>query len=321
MTSWWARALGVSAVAWLLSSAPARAAAGETERARARAHGYAGIRAYAAGDYPSASVQLEESYALLPVPSLGLWSARALVKLGKLVEAEQRYRGVLGLSVADDAPPVQHAARATAELELAELLPRLPALRIRVLGARAEAVVLVLDGATIERFGGAELHVNPGLHQVVALYGAERSASNVVADEGHTRDLVLTFGAAPPPSVAPAGATDGGDTRHTVGWIAIAAGAASLSASALTYFLGRSEYDKLEGRGVCDDEICDREGNLATYDTLRTTHLVTLIAGAALGSAGAVVLLLDSRDAAPRTGGARLELQLGAGSGFIAGQF
>src|SRR5262245_61208540 len=140
MTSCWTRALGVCVVSSLLSTAPAGAASGQPERERARTLGYAGIRAYAAGDYPSASTQLEESYALLPVPSLGLWSARALVKLGKLIEAEQRYRGVLGLSVADDAPPVQHAARATAELELAELLPRLPALRIRVLGARAEAV-------------------------------------------------------------------------------------------------------------------------------------------------------------------------------------
>ena len=92
-------------------------------------------------------------------------------------------------------------------------------------------------------------------------------------------------------------------------------------ASAVTYFLGRSEYDELEERGVCSDEVCAREGNLATYDTLRTTHLVTLITGAALGSVGAVVLLLDSRDAAPPPGSARLELRLGVGSSFIAGQF
>jgi len=321
MTSWWARALGISAVSWLLWTAPTRAASGETERERARTLGYAGIRAYAAGNYPSASAQLEESYALLPVPSLGLWSARALVKLGKLVEAEQRYRGVLGLSVADDAPPVQHAARATAELELAELLPRLPALRIRVLGARAEAVVLVLDDVQLETFGGGELHLNPGLHHVVALYGAERSESNVVADEGQSRDLVLTFSAAPPPSAPPDGSASAGHGLRTAGWIALAAGAASLSASVVTYFLGRSEYDELEERGVCKDEVCDREGNLATYDTLRTTHLVTLITGAALGSVGAVVLLSDSGDAAPQPGSARLELRLGPGSSFIAGQF
>src|SRR5690349_21799278 len=270
MTSWWPRALGVCAVSWLLSTLPAGATSGEPERARARTLGYAGIRAYAARDFPSASVQLEESYALLPVPSLGLWSARALVQLGKWVEAEQRYRGVLGLSVADDAPPVQHAARATAELELAELLPRLPALRIRVLGARAEAVVLMLDGVTLERFDGGELHVNPGLHQVVALYGAERSESNVVADEGRTRELVLAFSAAPLPSSTPAMATGGGGLR-SAGWIAVAAGAASLSASAITYFLGRSEYDELEERGVCSDEVCERGGKLATYDALRTT--------------------------------------------------
>src|SRR6185369_13029841 len=107
-------------------------------RQEARNLGYAGVRDYARGDFDAASAQLERSYALLRVPSLGLWSARSLVQLGKLVEAERRYREVAAMTVDSNAPAVQHAARATAELELAELSPRLPTLRLHIRGARRD---------------------------------------------------------------------------------------------------------------------------------------------------------------------------------------
>src|SRR5262245_17640646 len=77
----------------------ARQPADDAARTKARALGYAGVEAYGNGDYSEASAKLEESFQLLPAPSLGLWSARALVGLGRWVEAEQRYRAVAALAV------------------------------------------------------------------------------------------------------------------------------------------------------------------------------------------------------------------------------
>ena len=41
--------------------------------------------------YDAASEKLERAYSVLRVPSIALWSARALEKGGKLVEASERY--------------------------------------------------------------------------------------------------------------------------------------------------------------------------------------------------------------------------------------
>src|SRR5882724_10278109 len=63
----------------------------DATRAAARKLGTAGVESYQSGQFQVASEKLEKAYRMLQVPSLGLWSARALVKLGHLVEAQERY--------------------------------------------------------------------------------------------------------------------------------------------------------------------------------------------------------------------------------------
>src|SRR4051812_29141942 len=102
------RLLGMAARAalplLLLASAARPAAAQEVDdatRAAARKLGYVGVQAYDAKDYATATDKLEKAFRLYQAPSLGLWSARALVKSGKLVEAQERYLKVTRLPVAD----------------------------------------------------------------------------------------------------------------------------------------------------------------------------------------------------------------------------
>ncbi|HEY4159182.1 MAG TPA: tetratricopeptide repeat protein, partial [Polyangiaceae bacterium] len=63
----------------------------DATRSAARNLASAGVQAYQANDYPAARDKLERAYQVLRAPSLGLWSARALVKVGALVEAGERY--------------------------------------------------------------------------------------------------------------------------------------------------------------------------------------------------------------------------------------
>jgi hypothetical protein len=85
---------------------------------QARNLGYEGIDAYEAGRFEEAETKLSAAYRLLTVPSLGLWSARALMRLGKRAEAEQRYREVLALRLDTGDIAVQQAAQRDAEREL-----------------------------------------------------------------------------------------------------------------------------------------------------------------------------------------------------------
>src|SRR5690606_14260666 len=106
----------MAALGW---SAPAYGAeADSTTRAAARKLGTSGVEAYQAGDYQGASEKLERAYATLKVPTLGLWSARALIKLNRWVEAAERLLAVTRLDASGDVQ-VQQAARAEAEQELA----------------------------------------------------------------------------------------------------------------------------------------------------------------------------------------------------------
>jgi hypothetical protein len=339
----------------LTLSAVARADAPPLDtREQARNLGYAGVRDYAQGNFDAASVQLERSYALLPVPSLGLWSARSLVKLGKLVEAEARYRAVVNMTVEPDAPAVQHAARATAELELGELLPRLPTLRVHVRGAPTRAVritlddvpvappldangaaplVGALDGAQAEMSPPIELHANPGPHRIVGLRGQTRVALDVVAREGSAEDLELRF---PDPSQAPSRAQAGSapaaerqpasapsNAWRTAAWTALGVSAASLVTSSVTYYFGHREYAALQKEGVCQGEVCQASGDLGTYNALRTTHLVTLLAGAVFGAAGLGVLWLDPGAEPTATAASQIPLTLtvDAHAALLTGHF
>src|SRR5262245_32434465 len=67
-------------------------ASDDAARAIARELGAEGIEAYQANQFTTADEKLERAYRLFAAPTLGLWSARALVKLGRWVEAAKRYR-------------------------------------------------------------------------------------------------------------------------------------------------------------------------------------------------------------------------------------
>jgi hypothetical protein len=152
------------------------AAVDDPARARARALGYAGVEAYDSGDYAAASAKLEESFRLLRVPSLGLWSARALVGLGRWVEAERRYGVVAELTVGANDPPVQRAAQEDARREQVALQRRLPSLLVHVSGAAIDEVTVSVDGGLRSSAELATaLLVDPGRHEVSGVRGSERS--------------------------------------------------------------------------------------------------------------------------------------------------
>jgi predicted deacylase len=126
----WSRfAIGV---VFLLSTGAASAqAVDDATRGAARTLGYDGVKAYQSGDYPVANEKLDKAYRVLKVPSLGLWSARALVKVGRLVEASERYAEVSRLPTSGGDETVQKQAQVDARAELEALAPRVPSLNMR----------------------------------------------------------------------------------------------------------------------------------------------------------------------------------------------
>src|SRR5689334_6891943 len=175
-------------------------------RAEARKIGYAGVEAYQAGDFATARERLETAYQMLRVPSLGLWSARALAKLGKLVEAEARYLEVIRLptSVGDEA--IQQQARQDAGNERTSLARRIPSILVRVEGAPANEVAVTIDDAALVGSALGENHlVNPGRHEVEGIRGTTRTSVAISVAEGEQREAVLRLAAAPQAGAPPSG--------------------------------------------------------------------------------------------------------------------
>jgi hypothetical protein len=246
----------------LLAAAPVVAQSrDEASRAEARKIGYAGVEAYQAGDFATARERLDTAYQLLQVPSLGLWSARALAKLGKLVEAEARYLEVIRLPTSVGDEVIQQQARQDAGNERAALARRIPSVVVRVEGAPTGEVAVTIDDAALVGSALGENHlVNPGRHQVEGIRGATRARAEISVAEGEQKEVVLRFVPGPAGASASAvpeaavdvrpGAVSGGDgTMRTVGWVALGAGGAGIVAGAVAALIVRSKKNHLDEVG------------------------------------------------------------------------
>jgi hypothetical protein len=270
----------------------------ESNKVAARALGTDGVEAYQAGDYARATKQLESAYAVLRVPSLGLWSARALVKVGKLVEAAERYLEASQLPVdSGGAEQVQEAAVRDAERERQELLPRIPALTIHVETATPDAATCTLDGAQLaaETLGEAT-PVNPGTRRVTCAVSGKQQKKVLTLAEGAQETIVLTFA---PEASGPVDARSGaaspedqgagqGNTQRILGWTAIGVGTAGLAVGGVLAILAA---DKMSGLN-CTDTVCNEpQDELDAYNGLRVPSTVSLVAGGVLAATGITLLL------------------------------
>jgi hypothetical protein len=271
------------------------------------------VESYQAGDFKGAAEKLEKSYRVLKAPSLGLWSARALVKLDLWVEASERYREVLNTQPSGGDMAVQKQAQAEAESELEGLSPKIPTLVLKLEGASAAEVQATIDGkAVAPELLGAPTPLNPGAHAVVALRGSERQSLQVQVAAGDEKTALLRFSgkplAAPNPTrpvlAAPNVATHRddpgrGSVMRSVGWAAIVVGGAGLAAGGITGALALGKKSSIDDAPECHDNVCTKgagvDATVNGYNTLRTVSTVGFVAGGVLAATGVVLVL-----AAPR---------------------
>ena len=293
----------------LLPTAGAQVADG-SERAAARKLGYEGVEAYQAGQFANASEKLEKAYAVLKVPTLGLWAARALAKQGKLIEAANRYAEVVNLPLPDDKQDVQKKAQADAQSELESAQSSIPSVVISVNGAAAGELVIELDGGKIStKLLGEAVPVNPGVHRIRAQAGQRQAAQEVTLQQHEQKEVALQFVEAAP-GVAAAGsgstaakadvrhdsdlASRGAEPRKLAGLALVSVGTAGVVFGGITAALAVSKKGSLDQNADCSaDRECppSLKGDVATYNSMRTISSVGLIAGGVLGVGGVVLLL------------------------------
>jgi hypothetical protein len=313
---WRLGVLGLVTCAGLITTPALARETDDATRGAARKVGYLGVQAYEAKDYATASEKLDKAFRVLEAPSLGLWSARALVKLGKLVEAQERYLKVTQLATFDGDVEVQKQAQVDALAELNALSPRVPAVTIHFEDAQASEVTLEIDGISASSaLIGEARPMNPGSHRIVARRGSDRVDVRIDVAEGEQKTAILRFRKAaavpapepqlPAPVVqpgAPAAKKEGdqagaGSPRRTLAWLTIGAGAAGVALGGVTGAVVLGKRRALQDNEHCSDTACgpSQQSKVDSYNSLRTVSGVALIAGGVIGATGVVLLLTAPR--------------------------
>ena len=292
-----------------------------------------GIALYDKKDYPAAYDKLRKADELVQLPTTGLMVARALDKLGRLVEASEKYLAVAQIELAKNAKEAQTTAKTNAEAERTALLPRIPNLQI-TLDATLAGAEVKLDGKPVPSvLIGEKRPVDPGKHTVEATRGAEHVAVDVVLVEASTATVPLHgIGAPPPiaatplpvatpstPTSAPAPAPS--SPLRTAGWITAGVGGAAVAVGIVTGLKAVSSEKDLESAG-CKGGLCppSAQDQLDSHNLARALSMGTLYGGAALTAAGLACVLFapNPRDA---TTGVRVVPWMTAQSAGFRGEF
>ena len=326
----------VCAALWLSPAGALAQSADDGSRAAARSLGTEGVEAFQRNDFQSASEKLEKAYRVLHVPSIGLWSARSLVKVGQLVKASERYREVTQLEITAGQVKIQKQAQEDAASELSALTPRLPSVVIQVTGAGSDVVVTV-DGARVSAdLLGERRPVDPGLHVIEGTRGDQHAKAEVKLVEGESKNVTLRFLAAPAaapvthlgsaatPPVAPASADEAApsDTHSSLGTqrtLALVAGGVGVAGVVVgTVFGLKAKSKNDQSKAFCDGASCtDQRGVPLREDALKAGDLSTVaFAVGALGLAGGAVLWFTAHPEAQPT-----QVGLGFGTVEVRGQW
>jgi hypothetical protein len=292
------------AVALLLAASPVFGQqADESTRTAARALGNAGVEAYQANDFATATDKLEKAYAILKVPTLGLWAGRALVQTGKWIEASERFLEVTSLQVPAGDVAVQKQAQADAAVELRTLTPRVPLVTVAAEGAELADCNVTIDGQPVaSSLLSAGRLMNPGKHLIEGRHGGERSHTEITVAEGERATAILKFAAPQPPLVAappppPPSARETtaapGSAQRTWGFVALGAGGVGLVVGGITGGIALGKKNDIDANANCRDNRCapSEADQVDSYNALRTVSSVGFIAGGVLAAAGVVLLV------------------------------
>jgi hypothetical protein len=283
----------------------------EADRTTARALAAEGYEALERQDYATAEDRLRRADALVHAPTIVVDRARALLGLGRLVEAYESYQLVMRETLPRNAPASWKQAVLEAEREVSKVEPRLAWLVLKVEGPTEPRVTI--DGVPVPNASlGVRRPIDPGRHSIrVTADGFVSGGRSISLKEAEQQEIMialerppaveLTESKAPPPP--PDQPTDKTTRSPIPMWTAFGVGAAGLTFGTITGIIALGKHGDLADR--CPNDRCprDQEDELSSYHTMGTLSGIGFGVGLA-GAATGVVLLLTNpkRSEEPRTG-------------------
>jgi tetratricopeptide (TPR) repeat protein len=236
----------------------------------------AGRELHLQGKHAEAVEKLKEVVGIRKSPqayrALGLAESAA----GKLVDARAHFEQALRMAK-ETGPPAEVAPAKTA---LAELLPRLPRLRLVLPAGMTSASVRVDDVAVTLTDGTIE--VDPGTHTITAGV-ADKSQFHKTVEVAERAVVEVKVELAPLPLAT--------SVRGPLGIGLMATGGAGLAAGVVTGILALGAHDELAKKCPQIECASNQRALLDEYHALGATATVSFIAGGVLAAAGAVLFI------------------------------
>ena len=290
----------------------------DATRASARQLGDEAKALYDKGDFAGALERYERADALVHLPTIGVRVARCLVKLGRLVEANERYLAVSRMELPANALSVHKEAQEEAEKERNEIAPRIAGVVLHVVGV-TDATVTIDGQAVPKALLGAKRAIDPGKHHVEARAGDASLIKDFAVKDGEVIDLPLPLQPStttptatvppppppPPPPLLTATATPtataddrkSGSAQRTIGFIGIGAGGVVLIGGVVAGIGAISQKSHIESR--CGSELAcgpayysDADG----YNRLRTLSSIGIVGGLGLAAVGTILVFTSPKD-------------------------
>ncbi len=334
------KVIGALLVSSMLLAAPAGAQPVDDQlRATARALADEGMAFYEKKQYADALDRFDRAAAIIQAPTITLHAARSLDKLGRLIEAAERYRACANAPLDDKAPDAFRAAQEAARSELDALKPRIPSIEIAVQGPGAAEAAVTLDGKPVPKaLIGVKSLVNPGDHKIGATTETHADLQEITVVEKQAARVVLEL---VPKSDSNTGQPIEPDKPKTpinfkkVGGFAALGVGVAVAIPAIYFLVDYSNKGKdLADRGCPDDGNASPGVNCSSseiqalippYEKAGTNAAILSVAAGTAVAAGVVLLVLASKDKPPATDkpttSLHIEPWIGIGSAGFRGTF
>ena len=267
----------------------------DNTRAAARALVNEGADYFNQGRYVEARRKFLDAYEVAKVPTVAVWAAQANEKLGKLIAASELYEAALLMQPNELwIGNTQQQAQEQALQALRLVKPRIPTLKINLVGATPSEVEITIDNAKMpSALLVAMRPTDPGTHVVTATRGGQ-IAAEIVIELAEAEKKVVTLqvpaaGNAMVPMAAPTAplATQAPSVASAA---PPAAPAATMNANAMPPMANAPPPLPPEGSGAQSRGGAPTESSpVATRRTLGWVGIGVGATGVALGVTGGIV--------------------------------
>jgi hypothetical protein len=274
------------------------------------------------GDLEGSFARLLTAWELVQTPVTGFELGKAHMLKGRILQAHEMFKKVVRMPALLEESDRSATARSEASRLAADLEPRIPSLRLRLVLPPGATAKVHVDDEEVSVVDTTPRRVDPGPHVVVAKAGdGPELRASVAVQEGETKDVELAptwVLPRPPPAPGPPQAIVVKTTNKLV-FAGFGGASASLVFAGVSTLLAVSNANRAEercGKSYCPPDVLQNDANVARFWGVMA--VASTVSTAVFLSVGIVASSFPSQQ---RAFGVAFAPALGPGGAGMTGSF